>query len=43
MWALTRGFDFSERFSQFLKTCRREAEIATYGLILKRAPTPEHK
>lgn len=36
LWAVTRGFDFSERFSEFLKSCRRETEITTYGLVLKR-------
>ena len=38
LWAITRGFDFSERFSDFLKFCRRETELATYGLVLKRQP-----
>jgi len=36
MWAITRGFNFSEQFSSYLKVCRKEAELASYGLILKR-------
>ena len=38
LWAVTRGFGFSERFSEYLKIVRREAEVASYGLILKRQP-----
>jgi len=37
LWARLHGFEFSDRFSEYLKQIRREVEITSYGLILKRA------
>jgi hypothetical protein len=36
LWARLHGFEFSKRFSEYLKMTRREVENASYGLILKR-------
>jgi hypothetical protein len=42
LWARLHGFDFSERFGEYLKEVRREVEIVSYGLVLKRTP-PKHQ
>jgi hypothetical protein len=38
LWARLQGFEFSECFSEYLKMIRREVEVASYGLIIKRVP-----
>jgi hypothetical protein len=41
LWARLHGFEFSDRFSEYLKQIRREVEVASYGLIVKRSPRSE--
>jgi hypothetical protein len=41
LWARLEGFDFNERFSEYLKMIWREVEVASYGLTIKRAPAYE--
>ncbi len=38
LWARLQNFNFSERFGEYLKQVRREVEVTSYGLILKRIP-----
>jgi 5-methylcytosine-specific restriction endonuclease McrA len=41
LWGVTRGFEFSERLSDFVRICRRETEVATYRLIAPSAMPSE--
>jgi hypothetical protein len=45
LWARLQGFNFSQQFGAFLKMVRCEAEVASYGLIIRRAPVTnaDHK